>query len=67
MKEIFFKCTLVSDIVLNSKLATEGNMTTLDFIPGSNFLGIVAGKIYNSLQNSHMHSQNASQKPFATP
>ncbi len=41
-----FKCTLLSDLVLNSKLATEGNMTTLDYIPGSNFLGIAANKLY---------------------
>lgn len=47
MKEIFYKVTLLSDVVLNSSLATEGNMTTLDYIPGSNFLGIVAGKLYD--------------------
>lgn len=49
MTEIFFKCTLLSDIVLNSNLATEGNMTTLDYIPGSNFLGIVAGELYRHI------------------
>tara|TARA_R110002124_G_scaffold193164_1_gene360401 strand:+ start:476 stop:1888 length:1413 start_codon:yes stop_codon:yes gene_type:complete len=27
-------------------MATEGNMSTLDYIPGSNFLGIIAGDIY---------------------
>lgn len=42
----YFKCTLLSDIVINASLATEGNMTTLDYIPGSNFLGIVAGVLY---------------------
>lgn len=42
----YFKCTLLSDLVLNSKLATEGNMTTLDYIPGSNFLGIAAKRLY---------------------
>lgn len=47
MKEIYFKVELLSDIVLNSSLATEGNMSTLDYIPGSNFLGIVAAKLYN--------------------
>ncbi len=41
-----FKCTLLSDIILNQKAATEGNQETLDFIPGNNFLGIVA-KIYD--------------------
>jgi hypothetical protein len=45
-----YTCTLLSDVVLNSSLATEGNMTSLDYIPGSNFLGMVAGNIYNSPQ-----------------
>jgi hypothetical protein len=49
MKEIFFKVSLLSDLVINSKLATEGNMTSLDYIPGSNFLGITAGKLYSKL------------------
>ncbi len=56
MKEIFFKCTLISDIVLNSKLATEGNMTTLDFIPGSNFLGIAAKELYKTLNTEDAYS-----------
>jgi len=46
MEEQYYKCTLLSDVVLNNKMATEGNMTTLDYIAGSNFLGIVAGEIY---------------------
>ncbi len=46
---MFFKCRLLSDIILNSKLFTEGNMTTLDYIPGSNFLGIAARSIYGLL------------------
>ncbi|WP_241349827.1 hypothetical protein [Belliella filtrata] len=46
MTTYYFKCTLLSDVVLNNKLATEGNMTTLDYIPGSNFLGIAANKLY---------------------
>lgn len=49
MQEIYFKCTLISDVVLNSKMATEGNMTTLNYIPGSNFLGIVAKELYKDL------------------
>jgi len=49
MKEIFYKVTLLSDVVLNSSLATEGNMSSLDYIPGSNFLGITASKLYSSL------------------
>jgi len=48
MKTHYFKCILKTDIVVNASLATEGNMTTLDYIPGSNFLGIVAGALYNN-------------------
>src|SRR5574344_1539893 len=44
MKTLKFKCTLLSDVIINQKSATEGNNETLDFIPGSNFLGIVAAK-----------------------
>lgn len=46
MKELKFKCTLLSDVILNRKSATTGPNETLDFIPGSNFLGIVASKLY---------------------
>ena len=42
MKTIQFRCELITDIILNVKAATEGNQNTLDFIPGNNFLGIVA-------------------------
>ncbi len=48
MKVLKFKCELLSDIILNQKFATEGPNQTLDFIPGNNFLGIVAGKLYGS-------------------
>ena len=41
-----FKCTLLSDVILNQKAATTGPNKTLDFIPGSNFLGIVADCLY---------------------
>lgn len=41
-----FKCTLESDIVLSQTSSSEGNKKTLDFIPGNNFLGIVASKLY---------------------
>lgn len=42
MKTLQFRCRLLSDVILNVKSATEGNQSTLDFIPGNNFLGIVA-------------------------
>lgn len=44
MKMLKFKCTLLSDVILNQKSATEGPNQTLDFIPGSCFLGIVASE-----------------------
>lgn len=47
MTKIFkFKCTLESDLVLSQTSSSEGNQKTLDFIPGNNFLGIVASRIY---------------------
>lgn len=49
MKELKFKCTLLSDVILNRKSATTGPNETLDFIPGSNFLGIVASRLYTSV------------------
>lgn len=49
MSILKFKCTLLSDVILNQKAATEGPNQTLDFIPGSCFLGIVASQ-YDTLQ-----------------
>lgn len=46
MKILQFECQLLTDVILNQKAATEGPNQTLDFIPGSNFLGIVASQIY---------------------
>ena len=46
MKKMKFKCKLLTDIVLSQTSSSEGNQQTLDFIPGNNFLGIVAQKIY---------------------
>ena len=37
---------MLSDVILNQKAATVGPNQTLDFIPGSCFLGIVASKYY---------------------
>lgn len=51
MKKIQFKCTLLSDIVINqSTSTTTGSQRSLDFIPGSNFLGIVASQLYEELE-----------------
>ena len=46
MEKIQFKCELLSDVVLNDSPATEGKRRCLDFIPGSNFLGITAAQLY---------------------
>lgn len=45
-KTLKFKCTLESDIVLSQTSSSEGNQKTLDFIPGNNFLGVVARELY---------------------
>ena len=42
MKELVFQVEFLSDIVLPASSNTEGNIESLDFIPGSNFLGMVA-------------------------
>ena len=49
MTTLTYKCTLLTDIVLNAKSATEGGNQTLDFIPGNNFLGITAGLLYSQI------------------
>lgn len=51
MKELKYKCTLVTDVVLSTSSATEGEQQTLDFIPGNNFLGIVASRLYDDLES----------------
>ena len=51
MKKLVFKVEFISDIVLPATSNTEGNISQLDFIPGSNFLGIAANK-YKSYENS---------------
>ncbi len=47
MEKIKFSCRLLTDVIVNQNAATEGPNATLDFIPGSNFLGIVAGRLYH--------------------
>ena len=46
-KRMKFRCTLKSDLIISQTSSTEGNQETLDFIPGNNFLGIVAGSLYD--------------------
>ncbi len=47
MKIYQYKCTLLSDVIVTSEAATEGYRESLDYIPGSKFLGIAAGKLYD--------------------
>lgn len=52
MVEKHFKVTLLSDVAINASLATDQtNLASLEYIPGSNFLGIVANN-YNTLDNA---------------
>ncbi len=48
MTEKIYTCELLTDVVLNTSLATEGNIKTLNYIAGSNFLGIIANEIYKN-------------------
>ncbi len=49
MKTLKFKCKLLTDVIFNVKSASEGANSTLDFIPGSCFLGIVASQLYSKV------------------
>jgi hypothetical protein len=51
MQELMYEVTFLSDIVLPSTSNTEGNIQNLDFIAGSNFLGMVAKK-YDDFEKS---------------
>lgn len=56
--KIHFEVNLLSDIILNQKSASEGPNTTLDFIPGSNFMGIVAGALYKELEQLDLNGSD---------
>lgn len=49
MQTKYYNCELLTDVIINASLATEGNMQSLDYIPGSNFWGIVASQKYGPL------------------
>ncbi len=51
MKTLIFQVEFKSDIVLPATSNTEGNIVQLDFIPGSNFLGMVA-RAYSEFEDS---------------
>ena len=53
MKDLIFNVAFLSDIVLPASSNTEGKIEALDFIAGSNFLGMVAkDKEYDKFENS---------------
>lgn len=64
MKTIYFKCTLLTDIIINQKAATEGNQKTLDFIPGNNFLGVAASGLYYKKNKTGRLDEEESLKVF---
>ncbi len=47
MSTRYYKCTLLSDAIISQSLTTAGNVATLDYIPGSVFMGVVAKEIYD--------------------
>lgn len=49
MGKMFFKAELLDDVVLSQRTATVGEHKSLDYIPGSVFLGIVASKLYSKI------------------
>lgn len=56
--KIYFSCTLLSDIVLTSQSATEGFHPSLDYIPGSKFLGIAASILYSTKEENKEETLN---------
>ncbi len=49
-KQYCFKCTLKTDLILSNNIGTEGVRSTLDYIPGSVFMGLAARR-YTDFQD----------------
>lgn len=47
MNVLYFKAELLDDVVLSQRTATVGDHKSLDYIPGSVFLGIAASHFYD--------------------
>lgn len=47
MKRYEFHCRLVSDLIVTSNAATEAYYSSLTYIPGAKFLGIIAQELYD--------------------
>jgi len=54
MKELIFQVEFLSDVVLPASSNTEGNIENLDFIPATNFLGMVAKEYLNFKNSFHI-------------
>lgn len=54
MEILKFKVTLLSDVIISESPATQGRHRGLDFIPGNNFLGIAAARLYKK-ENSQTY------------
>lgn len=52
MKKYRYQCSLLTDVVITSSAGSEGYKESLDYIPGSKFLGIVANKLYDESNES---------------
>jgi hypothetical protein len=51
---LHFTCTLLSKVVLSARAATEGQVDSLDYLPGAKFMGIVA-KGYTDFDDGARH------------
>jgi len=56
MKVQQFKATLLEDIVISERAATEGGHDSLDYLPGATFLGAVAAHWYDELQKEDVYT-----------
>ncbi|QZE15489.1 hypothetical protein K4L44_06565 [Halosquirtibacter laminarini] len=66
MFKISFRCTFLSDVVLNSQSATEGVQPSLSYVPGSNFLGMAARKLYCDEQLSEEQKRDIFHRGVVT-
>ena len=64
MGELFFKAELLDDIVLSQRTATVGDHKSLDYIPGSVFLGIAASRFYGSMEENAWEVFHSSKVRF---
>jgi hypothetical protein len=48
MKQLEFSIKLLSDLIISSNSASEGFKPSLNYIPGAKFLGIAAGRLYDT-------------------